>query len=600
MVISEDILLDINSLLAGEWDQCQSLLIHSYPAPIDENRKPISNDQLLNILNRHPVNIDDYLIESIQSQLEPVETLSPESFSILKFVDQLFDNYVKNSKLHTDINSELKRLRAMVAASLLNKKLPWLDEQSPIRALNLILQHSIGWQPELGRAAERFLNKLTSLINRLSNISCRDELTTTINELKVFFDTEQQRIRKLEKRLRDAEIGALHAKHAHQFSARILNQQMAGKKLPASIAAFLHGPWRESMRLLIINNGKDSKQWHRLLRLTETLVWSFQPLTEDTRQYVYNSISELSEELREVTIGLHHSSKLDDELSIIEKEHLKVLKGEPLEYANFELIDNTDPLVNTQASISSNLLHRVASFNEGQWFIYKTESGQNRIKLTIKISQAKQLLFTNFIGIKVEQYSFEEFAYLLSSKIVIPVKTKDLFRATGEKILSTLLDHHQSQQTQVASNRAIEEEIIRQQNRAREEARKKALKEAKAFAKDQQKARLKAEQEEQKRQQRQAKEQQIQSISTSLEQFQLGGRVVFQSETGEDQLCRLAAIIQSSGNYIFVDRSGIKQHTLNKAQLAVKLTDGSARIIDQGSNFDNALEKVVDNLRTRK
>ncbi len=594
------ILLDIDSLLAGEWAQCQQLLSSSYPLPLDENRRILAREQLIDLLKQQAVNINTPLTDAMQSQLEPTESLGQELFSALRFADHLFDNYIKNSKIHPHIKTVLKQFRTGAALCLLNEKLPWRDTSPTSSSFALIYQNTIGWQPELGRAAERFAQTLEPLIKQLATAYSQNKQAIATEELTAFFSREQQRLKKVEKRLKDTEVGVLHAKHAQQLSAKTLNEQMTGKKLPANISAFLQGPWRESMRLLIIHSGKESEQWQRMLRLTETLIWSLQPIENDAaRQHVYHSISELSDELQEVTIGLHHSSKLDDELAAIEQQHLKVLKSEELDYDSFELIDSSDPLINTQASISSHLLTRASAFNEGQWFIHYSDAGEKRIKLSVKINPAQQLLFTNFLGIKTDQYNLEEFSYLLSSQVIIPIKLIDPFMITGEKVLRTLLEHHQHQQTKAANEKVIEEEIARKKKLAQEEEKINALKEAEEFAKKQQQARLLAEKKSKQLRQQQAQEKRTQGISEKLHHLHIGGRVMFHSSDGEDAICRLAVILQSSGDYIFVDHSGVKQHCLNKQQLANKLMEKSAEIIDQGSSFESSLEQVVNGLRKK-
>ncbi len=601
MTNTETTLLDINSLLAGEWPQCRALLSHAYPQPNSENKRPIDNDHLITLLKQHANTPVKNLTAAIQAELESVENLDNDSHAILKFIDQLFDNYLKNCKLHPALSDTLSRFRVHSAIAMLSQKLPWHDEVGLIEILNIVYSHAIGWQPDLGRAAERFYGQLDPLIGDIANTDMQDD--SALIKLKDFFAKEQQRIQKLEKRLYDAELGALHAKHAQQLSARTLNQQMAGKQLPASIAEFLQGPWRESMRLLIISDGKDSQRWQQILRLTETLIWSFQPIQDDIdnhQQHVLNSISELTDQLRDTTVGLHHSNTLDEELGKVEREHLKILKGEALQYQPFGLIDNTDPLVSSQVSVSQNLVKQAAAYHEGQWFELQDGDINTRIKLALKITQAQQLLFTNFMGIKTAQHSFEEFAYMLSSKIVVPIKSRDPFKATGEKMINSLLERHQQQQQQEASDAAIEEEIMRQQEIARQAAREKALKEAKLFAEQQKAARLKAQQEQKELSERLANEQHEKDVVSQLANIHIGAVVMFYNENHQGEQCKLAAIIQSSNEHIFVNREGIKQHSLNKEQLSEKLLAGTAKIIDPGSDFENTLEQVVNNLRTRK
>lgn len=602
--------MPMDAVLAGEWPACQSLLEQSYPYPqenaVETAQQILSTEQLTSwqeCLQNQPLATDHSLLQHLLDHSNNAPDINQSLYALLKFTEQHFANYVKNCRLAPQLAEHIKHFRSAAMMSLLNQQLPWQNPDFPLSALQLIYQHSLGWQADHGRAAERFSKTLYTHIEACAYAREDTQRDQALAELNNFFAAEAKRISKLEQRLRDAEIGALHAKHAQQLSARTLNQQMSGKKLPAAVSAFLQNSWRESMRLLILNEGKDSAAWKRILRLTETLIWTLQPYDSSDstlQQHVYESISELSEQLSSVAIGLHHSEMLEAELAVIESEHVKVLQGKPLRYAPFELIENTDPLISTQASISGHLIKKVDALEEGQWFIQHAGEQQTRIKLTVKIPQAQQLLFSNFMGIKAAQFSYEEFAYLLSSNLIVAISPRDIFKITGEKILSGLQQRIATQQQLNAEEKARQDEIFLQQQEAEQAAKDKALAEAQEFTRIQQQQRLEAEQEQQRQQAKKLQQQRAEEFSRDVDNLQLGGRVLFKTEGQEDQLCRLAAILQSSGDYIFVDRVGIKQHTLSKHQIAQKLLDDSASIVDQGSDFENTLEKVVDNLRKRK
>lgn len=599
--------LNIDDLLNGNWQQCEHLLAFCYGGSNKEhnnNLKIIDQLKLTNLLSSISLGTDKSLIDVIETQLEASEVIGPQYHALLKFTDQLFDNYINNCKLHPAMGQQLKYLRPIAASCLLAENLPWLQRHplsnSLVTLLELIFHNTIGWQPQLGKAAERTLTQVQS---QLSNISRHSEnYDSGIQALQQIFEKDQQRITKLEQRLYAAEQGALLAKHASQLSARVLNQQMASKKLPTSVSVFLQGPWRESMRLIIINQGVESDEWRTVLRLTETLVWSFQPFdheTEETRQHIYESISELSDQLREITVGLHHSNRLDDELTKIENQHVKILKGESLDYQPFQLIDNTDPLVNTQMSISSGLIKQAASFDEGQWFLLSTDQEPRRIKLCAKIVAAQQLLFTNHLGIKSAQYNFEEFAYLLSSRVVAPIKMHDTFKATGEKMLLSLLQRFNQQQQQAANEEAERQKVLREQEKRRAAAREKALKEAHEAAEAKKNAQERALIEAEYLRQQTANAEHKSNILNQIKQLKMGGSVAFYSNDSSEN-CKLAAVIQSTGMYVFVNRAGIKHCALSKQELSEKLLNKTAKIFDLGSNFDSTLEQVVNNLRQRR
>ncbi|CAA0094500.1 Uncharacterised protein [Zhongshania aliphaticivorans] len=85
-----------------------------------------------------------------------------------------------------------------------------------------------------------------------------------------------------------------------------------------------------------------------------------------------------------------------------------------------------------------------------------------------------------------------------------------------------------------------------------------------------------------------------------IQALRVGSWVDFRQEDGQMLRCRLAAVINGIGKYIFVNRSGIKVAELNRDELASALADHSVVLIDDDRLFDRALESVISNLRDMK
>lgn len=64
--------------------------------------------------------------------------------------------------------------------------------------------------------------------------------------------------------------------------------------------------------------------------------------------------------------------------------------------------------------------------------------------------------------------------------------------------------------------------------------------------------------------------------------------------------CKLAAIIKSTGRYIFVNRRGLKVLEKSRAELALAFADGTLTLLDDAQLFDRALESVIGDLRRLK
>jgi hypothetical protein len=176
---------------------------------------------------------------------------------------------------------------------------------------------------------------------------------------------------------------------------------------------------------------------------------------------------------------------------------------------------------------------------------------------------------------------------------------RDTFRATGEKILASLLQRFNEQQQKFVSEEKLRLEAVLEKERRLEAAKEKALKEANATAEAKKAALEKIAIEQEGLRQIAATEEHKNKILEQLKKLKVGGGVSFYIGSNNEN-CKLAAVIQSTGLYVFVNRSGVKACALSKQELIEKLIDGTAKIFDFGSNFDSTLEQVVNNLRQRK
>ena len=80
-------------------------------------------------------------------------------------------------------------------------------------------------------------------------------------------------------------------------------------------------------------------------------------------------------------------------------------------------------------------------------------------------------------------------------------------------------------------------------------------------------------------------------------QLHLGSWVAFQEDEDNTLRCKLAAIIEATGKYVFVDRTGMKVLERSRIGLALEFQRGAVRALDDTLLFDRALESVLGNLR---
>jgi hypothetical protein len=85
-----------------------------------------------------------------------------------------------------------------------------------------------------------------------------------------------------------------------------------------------------------------------------------------------------------------------------------------------------------------------------------------------------------------------------------------------------------------------------------------------------------------------------------VDELRLGGWVEIQEDEEHKLRCKLAAIVEPSGRYVFVNRTGMKVLEKTRMGLAMEFRRGTIRLLDDALLFDRALESVLGNLRKLK
>lgn len=502
--------------------------------------------------------------------------------------------------LHDDLLAALDLVHRALTAQ--PPELWVTSDRHPLWAILDIVQRSgPGHQPELGRAGEKWLEDLAAALKPLAT----GEWPEVVAQLTQQWQAEQQRIAKLEQRLVDAERGQLRTRRAQQQAARVLNVAMAGKRLAQASVDYLQQEWYRELQLAALQFGESSEQWQRRAALTESLVASLQDPGDEAeaRQTLYRLIPEVDAELRAV-LG---ETVLDKEtrerqLALIQQQHLGLLKGQPLLPAAFTLLANHDPWLSSTTSISRDLLREVTDLDLQRWFSLRHADGETRIKLVLKMDDTGQLLFANRLGVRALQKSFEEFAYLISLGEAVPLPIEGYARNVLRAVLQTLAQR--ATENARAREEASQRESLEQQRR--QQAKDKALAEAAALAekqlREEEQVLERAREEEAQRRRAHVEtqggdaDQQMRAMRQQATLLAIGSWVELHDDLGNTLRVKLAVKLPN-GKLIFVDRDGARRAEFDRETFVQQLLDGSARILNQGPQFDDTLARVVHGLR---
>jgi hypothetical protein len=530
---------------------------------------------------------------------QPDWILSASDLAVISSVRDCMTMIFGLIDLDDKVETHLRGTTPILAVELLLvPELPLAESPSSVLTiLDLLLDATIGWSGDQGRSGEQLLSKLSSTLDSLR--SEKTDYAEIQADLTAFLEKEQKRIVKLEERLAASESGKLRSQRGRAIAADTINVAMEGQKLTSGIAHFLKGPWFESLQLLAITKGVDSDEWIRATKLTETIIWTYQPTKDETeKQRLYRIVEHLPSEIRDLTLALEHNvDESEAALAGIEEDHLLMVSGQELEYEDVEPLNVEGQVLDQHTSVSKILLRKVNNLKLGQWFTFNDGDKSARIKLVLKLEDVKQMMFTNRNGMKALEKSFDEMAYLMSSGVIKALNHESIFSSTFSSFYQGLIDEH---------DRKIKlAEEADQEEAEREAARTKALKEAEALARAREEEERQRKEEDKANRLERAKteasksenQEKLAEIAEVVSQLNIGAWLKLPAADGELEECKLAVRVASADKMIFVSRTGVKVGDYSAEQLVSLLVAGEAVIEDSGVEFEDTLAQVVSKLR---
>jgi len=552
---------------------------------------------------------DNPTLISLMAESHAEWIISDEDRSVINSVDDCSKIVFRLIDVEAEINQQLRRMLPEVACQLLkNPELPLvISEYTLLEVLDLLVSACVGWAPGLGKSGEDFYRKISDVVDKIQQ--GESDYKNIEANLQVFLNKEQIRIQKVEERLIASETGILRSAMSKTHTAQMINKAMAGKQLTQPIITFLQGPWNHSVQLLALTAGFDSDDWSRAVKMTETIIWTYQPIAAEDKEFesqekqrLYRIIEHIPVEIRELLIAFEQQSdRIDHALEDLESEHVMVISGQPLEYAEFTPIETGEEVFNQKTSVSRILLRKVKNLEPGQWFTFEEDDVCVRIKMVLKLDDVRQLLFTNRNGVKALEKSFDELAYYLSAGVIKPLNHEDIFSSTFTTYYHGLVEKYEKDIKQAANKRIEDtrEEI------AQEEARRKSIEEETRLAREIEeahRAKLKeARQNLLKRAREEASKpenlEKVIELTVTVSSLNVGAWLKLPDADGELEECKLAVKLTAVDKMIFVSRAGLRIGEYSIEELVQILVAGEGVIEHGGVEFEDTLAEVVTKLR---
>lgn len=550
----------------------------------DRDRREVAQ-QLALIGRERPASLEELLLKLHAA----LGGLDRALVNCVFFMERAALQWDKISPLDRFVKQAFQRRRPVFAALLLDQPEFVLDASHPMaRLLTLIEELFMGWEEEKGQPPAFIMKALAALTHLLDADHCLDprEQQQALDILTAEWDKESRRRQQLEKRLIDSELGLDQARYGQWLAASVVNRCTGPRLLPPEIIQFLQGPWLDSMRLVLAEQGEDSAQFGEMKKITEQLVFAFMPLQSE-KQFaaLYNFAVALLDNIgRNLRCLLHAPIELQQQLDLIERYLMAVIKreGEGLERQVAEPvrceheIPATSPEADTEHQAA---LTRVLAL-QGQWF-----RREGRLcKVLALLPRQQKLLWSDFAGRKA---GLDPAITVLADweggrlePFNDTTRLHGVFLAVARALIS--LDRLERLRTR---------DQLRKEKQLREEARQKAEAEALAIikAREEEEQRLAEERrliEERLQQERLEAEEknrleQLAAARDAIDGLKLGDVVTLLRESGP-VAATLAVRLNASRKLIFTNAIGLRVAELQRDEAVDQLLRGQIELGDKG------------------
>lgn len=507
----------------------------------------------------------------------------------INLVSMLFQFVLEDRNLAAPIKGLIARLQIpILKVAMLDKSFFGKGGHPARKLLNEIANASLGWAPvnasaELER--DPFYAKVDALVSRIIDEFADDVgvFQAALEDFIAFVEMDRRRASLIEQRTVDAEDGRAKSELARATVQELLNNKVAGKRLPGVVVKLLQDGWSNVLFLICLKEGLDSDSWRRAVQTVDDLLESVSAVDSFAdRARLLRTLPVLLKNLRS---GLNkigfNPFDLNQLFSELEQIHLQRLKKE--ETAELVALSDRPAQAESMAQVDTHLPPAVIE--------PVSISMQPPTKTLDEVLTERQAAMVEEAGV-AEPLPVVPGADLADLDRELAAHFGEAALADGAPVAAVQPAPVEPPLLTETAEPVSVAEPVSTANQVSTGGRNADLLEplddlsAPATA-----ASAVAEPEPLlSREQRSAER---------VDGLQVGNWVEFQSG-GKILRCRLAAIIRATGKYIFVNRAGVKVAENNRDGLLKAHQRGELVMLDEGRLFDRALESVIGNLRDMK
>lgn len=501
----------------------------------------------------------------------------------INLVAMLFRFILDDCNLAAPMKGLISQLQIpIIKVAMLDKSFFSKSGHPARKLLNEIAHASMGWSGEGNIDRDPLYKKVLEIVNRLleSTDNSLEFFKEVLADFVAFVEIDSRRTHLVEQRTINAEDGKAKAEVARATVQALLEKAIDNKPLPEIVKTLLQDAWSNVLFLNCLKQEDEPELWQEAQQLAKDLVWSVQPMVDaGSRQRLIKIIPNMLKSLRlgltQIGYNPFDMNKMFTDLEVL---HLAQLRSSietkilpPVaKIPQVKLVEKAlDQLLEDHANNSSSLEQLDAELEAQLAEFDLVDEFQEREEHLTPANAGVENHASQSSGIEKEAGAAEKEDPLIppgpSSQAS---EQQQIVSGSSDSSINTIAG-----QTDTADHENIDNvgnvENVEKATTDHSETDAGELEEN-------------------------------DPILVKVDALAMGNWVEIHQQDGKKFRCRLAAVIRSTGKYIFVNRSGMKVAEHNRMSLAIEIKHGTISLLDDGLLFDRALESVIGNLRNSK
>ncbi|NMT62443.1 DUF1631 family protein [Marinobacter orientalis] len=344
--------------------------------------------------------------------------LGKEEQSTLDVVDRFFGSVVESPRLSEYARSRMRQLEVPVLKVVMRDPQFFDDQDSPVRGvMNRLAQLGV----KGGRINPVVQRRIDELVQRIATDFEQDTgvFESAVRELDGLIDRQNLVYRRNVERVTAAAEGAQKVSESKQAVATVLEQKLAGRKVPKAVVSLLDGGWRDLLSLTWIRQGQESPLWQDYLSVIDSLMtFADEP---DNTVNLPELLRVIQDGLASISSNHMPSSQIRDEL----KQFLVRRPESPPDMVEMPPAKNEDDrkqaLSEREQRSLQRWINRVQQLRTGDWLRDQEKPDEPQyIRLVWVARGFSRFVFVNHQGMRVVELDLEALAQQMRKGIIVP------------------------------------------------------------------------------------------------------------------------------------------------------------------------------------